>query len=200
MLLSGRVFYARRIVIAVSIVVFAFACGSSSGPAKSSNEPSPDAATPQASATPATIDAGSSAPLPETLEQAQSQVAAGVNWSNVQVREHYLRMVARIGASNDDWKKQGLKAEDRAKKAFQMRYEARLICRAMMTDKELLEALRARDQRKFGHPDGPTFDELVKHEEKKGLKGDAVFEAIVASAQRTDAIVNELIGASPPPK
>jgi len=39
---------------------------------------------------------------------------------------------------------------------------------------------------KYGHPDGPTFDQVVERAESKGLRGDDAYEAIVESSQRTD--------------
>ncbi|HVH45175.1 MAG TPA: hypothetical protein VM925_22640 [Labilithrix sp.] len=57
--------------------------------------------------------------------------------------------------------------------------------------------MRTRRRPLYGHPDGPTFDELVERERKRGGAGDAAYESIVESSQRTDAIVNELVGADP---
>jgi hypothetical protein len=64
----------------------------------------------------------------------------------------------------------------------------------MMKDAADVDALKARDQAKYGSPDGPTFEWLVTHEQQKGLSGDAVYEAIVESAQKTDRAVNEAFG------
>jgi PII-like signaling protein len=61
----------------------------------------------------------------------------------------------------------------------------------MMSDPSEVEDLRKRDQEKYGNPDGPTFEWLVNQNQQKGLAGDAVYEAIVVSSQRTDKKVNE---------
>ncbi len=114
-----------------------------------------------------------------------------------EIRAHYLRLVAASGPAEAQWKQEGVAALERARRAFQMRHDARLTCRAMMSDPRAVEALQRRDQEKYGHPDGPTLDDLVEHERKKGLTGDAVFEAIVASAQRTDRAVNEMFEPTP---
>jgi hypothetical protein len=151
---------------------------------------------PAASPTPAAV--APPAALPESVNEARALRARGASWTNVQIRDHYLALVARVAGANEQWKKEGLGAEERARRAYELRYDARMTCRAMMSDAEMLAAIERRDERKFGHKDGPTFDELVLHERKKGLTGDAVYEAIVASAQRTDAIINELVGDSPP--
>jgi hypothetical protein len=164
-------------VIAFAVALATAACGSS--PTK----PSTNAAT--------SADGGDG--LPESVEGAKALRASGSSWTDVQIREHYLRLVARIGPANDQWKKDGVKAEERARRAYKMRYEARMTCRTMMSDPTEVEELRARDQRRFGHPDGPTFDELVEHEKSKGATGDAIYDAIVVSAQRTDPVINELL-------
>jgi len=62
-----------------------------------------------------------------------------------------------------------------------------------MPDPGEVKALQARDQAKYGTPDGPTFDWLVQDEAKKGLSGDAAFEAIIKSAQRTDEATNRAL-------
>ena len=75
-----------------------------------------------------------------------------------------------------------------------MRHDARLVARAMMASDAEVKALEARDQAKYGSPSGPTYDWLVNHAKEKGLTGDAVFEEIVTSAQRTDEATNASLG------
>jgi hypothetical protein len=133
-------------------------------------------------------------PIPTSSVQVASLREAGVAWDDGEVRAYYLRTVAAIGPENDGWKRQGLPAEERARRAFQIRHDARETARAMMKSSAEVALLEARDSRKYGHPDGPTFDELVARQKAKGALGDAVYEAIVESAQRTDGIVNDLSG------
>jgi hypothetical protein len=133
-------------------------------------------------------------PYPEASADVAALRDRGVAWTNAEVRAFYVRKVSAIAPANEQWKKEGLASADRARKAYQMRKDARLLARSMMTDAKDVEALRARDQAKYGSPDGPTFDWLVTHEQQKGLSGDAVDEAIVESAQRTDRAVNEAFG------
>jgi hypothetical protein len=142
----------------------------------------------------APVELASGKPLPESSAQAIGLKASGTAWTNAEVRAHYLVLVAAIGPANAHWMLDGISAEERAHRAFQMRHDARLTCRAMMSDARELAALEQRDQAKYGHPDGPRFEELVAHERALGLAGDAVFEAIVASAQRTNNAVNEMYG------
>lgn len=56
----------------------------------------------------------------------------------------------------------------------------------MMADPREVELLRARDTSQYGKPDGPTFEFLVQRLMNAGLKGDAVYDAIVDGSHRTD--------------
>ena len=64
----------------------------------------------------------------------------------------------------------------------------------MMQSRDEVEKLRERDREKYGNPDGPTFEQLVEKNRRKGMTGDAPFEEIVASSQRTDEAVNRECG------
>ncbi|MBK8259531.1 MAG: hypothetical protein IPK82_43595 [Polyangiaceae bacterium] len=132
--------------------------------------------------------------LPSSVDEALNLKKGGVHFSNKEIRAKYVCAAAAIGGLNEGWKKEGLSAEERAKRAFQTRHDARVISRAMMSDAAEVKALEDRDREKYGQPDGPTFDQLVKKAQEKGLSGDAVFEEIVASAQRTDAATNQALG------
>jgi hypothetical protein len=140
-------------------------------------------------------DAPSDKPVPSSSAHVEALKKAGVAWDDGEVRAYYLRTVASIGPADAGWRREGVPAEERARRAFRIRHEARVTARAMMKDPAEVRLLEARDQQKYGHPDGPTFDELVARQKDKGLAGDAVYEAIVESAQRTDGLVNDLSGA-----
>jgi len=139
-------------------------------------------------------EAASTKPFPESSAQIPELRRGGVDWTDGEVRAFYVRRVAAIGPADAQRKKEGMPALDRARLAFQSRREARLLARAMMKEGAEVEALRQRDRQKYGDPDGPTFDSLVAHEQQKGLTGDAVYEAVIASAQRTDRALNEALG------
>jgi len=139
-------------------------------------------------------EAASTKPFPESSAQIPELRRSGVDWTDGEVRAFYVRRVAAIGPADAQRQKEGMPALERALRAFAMRRDARLLSRAMMKDPREVAALRQRDQEKYGDPDGPTFDSLVAHEQQKGLAGDAVYEAIVASAQRTDRALNEAFG------
>lgn len=115
---------------------------------------------------------------PETVEEAQTALAAGQSWTEAQIRETYLCRLQQIGAENAGWVKAGADASTRARRAWQMGHDALLTARAMTADAELA-ARQARDQERYGSPDGPTFEWLVQRETDEGLSGDARYEAVV---------------------
>ncbi|MCP4694759.1 MAG: hypothetical protein GY859_42420 [Desulfobacterales bacterium] len=85
-------------------------------------------------------------------------------------------------------------AAERAKRAYEIRHNARINARALMKNRLEVEMLRARDMEKYGHPDGPTFLRLVEKNCAKGLRGDEIYEAIVQSSSRTSAEFNKRFG------
>jgi hypothetical protein len=143
---------------------------------------------------PSSNEHASNKPFPDTPAQAASLQQSGVTWENGDIRAFYLARVGAIGPANEQWKRESVPAEERARRAYQMRRDARILARVMMKDRAQVEALRRRDQEKYGSPDGPALEWLIEKEKKKGLLGDAIWEAIVESAQRTNTAVNEMFG------
>ena len=131
---------------------------------------------------------------PADASEAVSLRAGGVAWTDRQVRQLYLERVAEIGPRDQALRSAGQSVEARARAAFEARHEARMTARAMMQDSEAVAALRARDREKYGTPDGPSFEYLADRGRAKGLEGDAVYESIIESAQRTDAATNRSLG------
>ena len=82
-------------------------------------------------------------------------------------------------------------AEERARTMYGMRAALRSWTRALMENRELAEYLNANEP-------NPTFEALVERQRtKKGLTGDAIFEAIVASSMRSRSSVNDAFGIDP---
>lgn len=133
----------------------------------------------------------STKPFPDSMAQVETLRASGISWTNGEIRAHYNRLVTAIGPANEKWTKEGLSSEERARQASAIRHDARIMSRAMMSDPAEVEDLRKRDMVKYGNPDGPTFDQLVERNREKGLTGDAVYEAVVESSQRTDPVINK---------
>lgn len=111
--------------------------------------------------------------------------------TNTEVRAWYLRTLSKIAALNLKWTEEGCPLEERARRASQIRHDARLHAREMMGDPGEVEQLRARDQQVYGRPDGPTFDQLLKAHRQDGCSDDEAFERIIIEAQATNAEINE---------
>lgn len=129
--------------------------------------------------------------------EASADEAARQPRTNAEIRQWYNDQIAVIPWLDRQWQQHGLSAEERAQRAHQIRHDARVQARAYMQNKQEVAVLRARDREKYGNPDGPTFDQLVAQNREKGLQGDAVFEAIVGSANRTDPGYNQKHGVKP---
>ncbi|MBL8472314.1 MAG: hypothetical protein KF778_22005 [Rhodocyclaceae bacterium] len=117
--------------------------------------------------------------------------------TNAEIRQWYNDQVAVIPKLDAGWIEQGLSPEQRARQAYEIRHHARIQARAYMQDKQEVAQLQARDQEKYGNPDGPTFDYLVAQNVKKGLQGAAVYEEIIGSSNRTNAEYNARFNVTP---
>lgn len=117
-----------------------------------------------------------------------------VRKTNAEIRKWYLEQVAQLHELNKQWLAQGVSVKERAKRAWQFRRDARLKTRAMMGDPDEVEDLKRRDLAEYGNPDGPTFEFLVQEWREAGLKGDAVYIAIIEGARRTNRGMNERLG------
>lgn len=131
---------------------------------------------------------------PADAAEAERLKQQGTSWTNSQARQLYLERVAAIAGEDARWRAERVPAEERARRAFGLRRAARMTSRAMMADAAEVTLLQERDREKYGGPDGPTFEWLVEKARAKGLEGDALFESIVESAQRTDGDVNRATG------
>lgn len=124
------------------------------------------------------------------LPQSDQATIVEVPKTNCQIRIWYNYQIVAISALNKRWKALGMSLIDRAHKAFQIRHDARVNGRFMMQDKFEVAALRDRDNKKYGNPDGPTFEHLVDFTKEKGFTGDAVYRAIIESTSRTRPVFN----------
>ena len=145
----------------------------------------------------------SAAPLPghpDGAGAAWAQSEAAQPRTNDQIRKWYNEQTATIPVLNAQWTAEGLSAEERARKAHEIRHAARIKAREFMQSKDEVKLLQDRDLQVYGNPDGPTFDQLVAKNQEKGLQGDAVYEAIVGSSNRTNKDYNEKYGVRPQPQ
>jgi hypothetical protein len=82
--------------------------------------------------------------------------------TNQEVRLWYLSQVSKIPILNEQWIKDAISSEERAKKAWRIRHDARLEARAMMENPKEVKLLQDRDMKFYGNPNGPTFEFLVE--------------------------------------
>jgi hypothetical protein len=66
----------------------------------------------------------------------------------------------------------GITVEERAIRAWQIRYDARIRAREMS-------------------PDGPSFEWLVRQAVARGLQGEEIYQSIINSSSLTDEEVNK---------
>lgn len=114
----------------------------------------------------------------------------GVPKTNCEIRLWYNFQVVAIGKINEKWEKDGLDLKTRAKKAYEMRHEARVNARFMMQNPLEVKGLQARDLAKYGNPNGPTFEYLVKKNTDMGASLDEAYQSIIDSSSRTDSKYN----------
>lgn len=129
-------------------------------------------------------------PAPLATVPAEAKPQYHVPATDCEVRDWYNYQVVAIPAINKRWMQEGMSAEERAKHAYDIRHEARVNARFMMPDQAEVKLLRERDQQKYGHPDGPTFTDLVKKGRAKGSQDQQIYDDIIESSSRTDAGYN----------
>lgn len=135
----------------------------------------------------ATTGTSSIAPQANTAPATSKMVQ--IPESDCDIRLWYNYQVVAIPKINQRWKEKGMSLVERAKAAFSLRHQARINARYMMADN--VAALQARDMKKYGNPDGPTFDYLVAKGHTKGQSDEAIYKNIITSSSHTDASFNE---------
>lgn len=100
--------------------------------------------------------------------------------SNCEVRLWYEQQLGVLPDLDDRLMARQTPVEARALCAYEVRRQARLQARMQMDSTLDVMRLRLRDLLKYGHPDGPGFDQLLR------VNGDKAnpYEAIVASARQ----------------
>jgi hypothetical protein len=118
--------------------------------------------------------------------------------TNGEIRAWYRKRISEISKINEEWIAHGSSLEQRARRAWQIRHNARIEARSMMEAVAEVEDLRERDFRLYGNRDGPTFDQLVQENLKRGIRIDEVYERIINGAQTANPEVNKLFKAKDP--
>ncbi len=144
---------------------------------------------------------------PQTALEAQQVRSAGGGLSNEDARQIYQDHINEIPGQVQQMANEGVSSEEQARRAFEMRHEAREITRALMDDQVDAAGLVIRDYAKFGNPDGPGFEAVCDRQRQRleqeavraGRSPDSVtdadvHQAVIASSLRTDAATNERNG------
>ena len=110
--------------------------------------------------------------------------------TNCEIRIWYNYQVVAIGEINKKWTEDGVDLKTRAHQAYKLRHNARINARYLMQNKDEVKALQARDMEKYGNPDGPTFEYLMKKNTDKGLSDDEAYQSVIDSSSRTSPVYN----------
>ena len=127
---------------------------------------------------------------PTSTSTTTSKNTEGIPETNCDIRLWYNYQVVAIGKINERWEQAGVPLKKRAEDAFEIRHHARINARFMMQDKSQVKGLQDRDQKKYGNPDGPTFDYLIKKNTDKGKTLEEAYQSIIDSSSRTDRKYN----------
>jgi len=114
----------------------------------------------------------------------------GIPKTDCEIRLWYNYQIVAVGVINKKWVEDGIDLKTRAHKAYEMRHEARVNARFMMQDKGMVEKLQSRDMEKYGNPNGPSFEYLLKKNTDKGLSENEAYQSIIDSSSRTDKKYN----------
>ncbi len=95
--------------------------------------------------------------------------------SDIETTELYSQFELGLRALNEQMIRDGLSAEQRARELSGLRSSLRAWTRELMENRPAAEWMAA-------YESNPTFDDLVARYERKGLSGDAVYEAIIDGA------------------
>jgi len=110
--------------------------------------------------------------------------------TDCEIRKWYNYQVVAIPKINQRWIAKNMTLRERAKRAYEIRHQARMNARFMMSDQAKVKELQARDQIKYGNPNGPSFLYLVQKAQKKGVEDMSIYKKIIQSSSRTSPIYN----------
>jgi hypothetical protein len=128
------------------------------------------------------------------LPKSDQALIVDVPMTNCEIRIWYNYQIVAINRLNEHWIVQGTNIEERAKQAYLLRHNARINGRYMMADRFEVAALKDRDNKKYGHADGPTFEYMVAKNKENGLQGNDVYNRIIENSARTNPIFESSCG------
>ncbi len=110
--------------------------------------------------------------------------------SNAETRTVYTTFELRMREVSEQLDRDDVGLEEQARTLYELRASIRTWTRALMADRETADYLTANEP-------NPTFEDLVARQRAKGRVGDEIYRAIIASATRSRASVNESLGIDP---
>lgn len=120
----------------------------------------------------------------------KGDVLVAVPITDCEIRIWYNYQVVAISELNKNWIAQKIDLKTRAYKAYTLRHNARVNARFMMQNKDSVKKIQERDMRKYGNPDGPTFEYLMKKCANRGNSTDACYQDIIMSSSRVSTVYN----------
>jgi hypothetical protein len=110
--------------------------------------------------------------------------------SNAETRTVYTTFELRMREVSEQLVRDDVGLEEQARTLYELRASIRTWTRSLMADRETADYLTANEP-------NPTFEDLVARQRAKGRVGDEIYRAIIASATRSRASVNESLGIDP---
>jgi hypothetical protein len=110
--------------------------------------------------------------------------------SNAETRTVYTTFELRMRDAAEQLGREHVDLEEQARTLYELRASIRTWTRSLMADRETADYLAANEP-------NPTFEDLVARQRARGRVGDEIYQAIIASATRSRASVNESLGIDP---
>jgi hypothetical protein len=110
--------------------------------------------------------------------------------SDEEARTMYVHGELRMRQVHAELAAAGVALEERARRMWGLRIALRTWTRRLMSNTPLAVWLADNER-------NPTFEQLVALNERRGLVGDDVYEAIIASSTQSRPKVNEELGIDP---
>ena len=104
--------------------------------------------------------------------------------TNAEAREWYRSEIQRLRELISNWNDTGASVESQARRAHQLRRQARLEARLKMDDRETVDLIARRDKKKYGDSEGPTFAWLVRANLDAGRTEKQAYGQIIDSSTR----------------
>ena len=114
--------------------------------------------------------------------------------TNREIRAWYLRKISEIADLDNQSEARGESLKFRALQAWAARRSLRSEARGLMRNPLLGALLQARDLKRYGNTNGPSFEFLFEKLEAGGVRGDEAYRAIIRSALTTDEGINRHFG------